>query len=348
MEHHLRPFNDLDKYFPHMLHLLELQNKLCNNNQFGLLDLLQHQNQLRNMFSLLLQVEHYNWFCNHLSSHMFSMHQLKHHDDLGNYLPHLSKFIYPADKAFDKHVLKHVAKHFKQYKHSLKKDYFKPEEKTKENMYDIVPKGHSRDGWMRLVDYWCSTQYETLAKIGRDAQASQTHCHTTGSTSYAEKRADFVETYGREPTHLEFSKGAHSKEGGEFIANTATEEFLVEIKNEVFDELMYEEENPKRPISFGFNVDRSDVFGVNSVLRKRGYVFPDNNMELKRVKEELASQKAMFLLMLRAVRNGKITNEFLDATEVALHMARDQVLEESSGNDLSNGLRHTGPSTSTS
>ncbi|KAJ8425209.1 hypothetical protein Cgig2_011798 [Carnegiea gigantea] len=113
----------------------------------------------------------------------------------------------------------------------------------------------------------------------------------------------------------------------------------VEIENEVFDELMYEEENPKRSISFGFNVDQSDVFGVNSILKNSGYVFPDNNMELKCVKEELASLKAMFLLMLKAERNGKITNEFLDATEVQ---------EESSGNDLSNESTDTGPSTSTS
>ncbi|KAJ8429640.1 hypothetical protein Cgig2_024999 [Carnegiea gigantea] len=187
-----------------------------------------------------------------------------------------SKFMYPADKGFDKCVLKYVAKHFKQYKHGLKGDYFKLEEKTREDMYESVPKGHSRDGWMRL----------RLPKIGQDARASQTHCHTTGSTSY-------VETHGREPTHLEFFKETHSKEGGGFVANT------VEIKNKVFDELMYEEENPKRPIGFGFIVYQSDIFGVNVVLRKRGYTFPDNNMELKRVKEGLASQKAMFLLMLR-------------------------------------------------
>ena len=48
-------------------------------------------------------------------------------------------------------------------------------------------------------------------------------------------------------------------------------------------------------------------------------------MELKHVKQGLASQKAMFLLMLKAVRNGKITDEFLDATEAALRMAGDQV-----------------------
>ncbi|KAJ8439469.1 hypothetical protein Cgig2_008500 [Carnegiea gigantea] len=218
-------------------------------------------------------------------------------DDLGNekvingsILPQNSKFIYPADKGFDKRVLKHVAKYFKQYKHGSKRDYFKHKEKTNEDMYDIV------------------------------------------------------ETHGREPTHLEFFKEAHSKEGGGFVANTATEQFLLEIENEVFDEHVYEEESPKRPIGFGFNVDLSDVFGVNSVLRKRGYIFSDNNMELKHFKEELASQKAMFLLMLKAVRNGKITDDFLDATKVALCM----VQEQSSGNDPSNESRHTGPSTSTS
>ena len=73
-----------------------------------------------------------------------------------------SKFVYPSDKSFDKRVLIHVAKHFKQYKHSLKRDHFKPKEKTKEEMYDVVPNGHSHDGWIRLVDYWCSNQHEVL------------------------------------------------------------------------------------------------------------------------------------------------------------------------------------------
>ena len=59
-----------------------------------------------------------------------------------------SKFIYPAHKGIHKRVLNIVAKHFKTYKHGLKRDYFKPKEKTKEDMYEIVPKGHSRDGWM--------------------------------------------------------------------------------------------------------------------------------------------------------------------------------------------------------
>ncbi|KAJ8423163.1 LOW QUALITY PROTEIN: hypothetical protein Cgig2_026196 [Carnegiea gigantea] len=254
-------------------------------------------------------------------------------------------FIYLADKAFDKCVLKHVAKHFKQYNHGLKKDYFKPEEKTKEDMYDIVPKGQSRDGWMRLVDYWCLTQHETLAEIGKDARALQTHCHTTGSTSYAEKRAGFVETHEREPTHLEFFEETHSREGGGFVANTAIEGFLVYVLILCLMNLCMKKKIPSDRLVFASMWTK--VMSL-VVLRKRGYVFPDNNMELKRVKEELPSQKAMFLLMLKAVCNGKITNEFLDTTEVFIRMAGDQVQEESSGNDLSNGSRHTGPSTSTS
>ncbi|KAJ8431530.1 hypothetical protein Cgig2_020461 [Carnegiea gigantea] len=213
-----------------------------------------------------------------------------------------SKFVYPTDKCFDKRVLKHVAKHFKQYKHGLKKDYFKPKQKTKEGMYELASKGYSRDGWMRLVDYWCSKEHKNEA----------------------------------------------SAKVQERLLSSSPPKTRVEIENEVFDDLMYEEENPKRPIGFGFNVDRSAIFGVNSILRKRGYIFPDNNMELKRVKEELASQKAMFLLMLKAVRNGKIIDEFLDATEAALRMAGDQVPQESSGNNLSNESGHAGPSTSAS
>ena len=57
-------------------------------------------------------------------------------------------------------MLEHVAKHFKQYKHGLQRNYFKPKEKTKEDMHDIVPKGHSHDRWMRLVDRWYSKQHE--------------------------------------------------------------------------------------------------------------------------------------------------------------------------------------------
>ncbi|KAJ8423637.1 LOW QUALITY PROTEIN: hypothetical protein Cgig2_007646 [Carnegiea gigantea] len=238
-----------------------------------------------------------------------------------------SKFIYLVDKGFDKHVFKHGVKHFKPYKHGLKKDYFKTEEKTKEDMYDIVPKGHSRGGWMQL----------TLAEIGRDARASQTHCHTTGSTGYAKKRANFVETHGKELTHLEFFKETHSKE--ERLLSSSPSKTQVEIENEVFDELIYEEENPKQPIDFSVNVDRSDIFGVNSILRKRGYDFPDIIQ---------MCQRGTSIIEGHAVRNEKITDEFLDATEVALHMAGDQVQEESSGNNLSNELRHTGPLTLTS
>ncbi|KAJ8435735.1 hypothetical protein Cgig2_017714 [Carnegiea gigantea] len=236
---------------------------------------------------------------------------------------------------------------------------------------------------------------ETLAEIGRDARASQTHCHTTGSTSYAEKRANFVcfllfllqfishhyskfgqllldcqnfptyllckkrfvETHGREPTHLEFFKETHGKDGGGFVANTATESFLTEASAKVQEQLL-----SSSPSKTQVEIEtkclmslcmKKKILSDRSVLALMwteviGYIFPDNNMKLKHVKEELASQKAMFLHMLKAVRNGKITDEFLDATEAALRMAGDQVPQESSGNNVSNESGHAGPSTSAS
>ena len=38
-----------------------------------------------------------------------------------------------------------------------------------------------------------------------------------------------METYGREPTQLEFFKATHSVEGGGFVANTATEDCSVYV-----------------------------------------------------------------------------------------------------------------------
>jgi len=38
-----------------------------------------------------------------------------------------------------------------------------------------------------------------------------------------------VEAHGRDPTHLEFFKETHSKEGGSFVVNAATEGFLAYV-----------------------------------------------------------------------------------------------------------------------
>lgn len=86
---------------------------------------------------------------------------------------------------------------------------------------------------------------------------------------------------------------------------------------------MYEEETPKRPVGFGFGVDRNAVFGVNGILRKRGYSLPNNNdMEIKRLKADLAAQKAMvgamsssMLELVAAVCNGQVSHGTLDAIE---------------------------------
>ncbi|KAJ8423771.1 hypothetical protein Cgig2_034195 [Carnegiea gigantea] len=103
-------------------------------------------------------------------------------------------------------------------------------------------------------------------------------------------------------------KNEASSKVQEQLRSSSPSKTHAKIKKEVFDELMYEEENPIRLVSFSFNVDRSDVFRVHGILRKGGSNVPMNDVELKRV-----------------MRNGQITDEFVYAIEVALCMTSYQV-----------------------
>ncbi|KAL9243933.1 hypothetical protein vseg_017765 [Gypsophila vaccaria] len=69
---------------------------------------------------------------------------------------------------------------------------FKPMIKTKDQIYQAVPKGRPRDSWIHLVDYWYSEKGKKFYDCGKEARSTQTHMHITGSTSYANIRAAFV------------------------------------------------------------------------------------------------------------------------------------------------------------
>lgn len=119
----------------------------------------------------------------------------------------------------------------------------------------------------------------------------------------------------------------------EHLRDSSAQKTQAEIENTVFDELMYDEENPKRPVGFGFGVDRDAVFGVNGALRKRGYSYTSKrDTEIKRMKEEMTEQKQLttllskqLLLVLEAVDNGPVSKDFLDAARLAVRMAGTQV-----------------------
>ncbi|XP_074299010.1 uncharacterized protein LOC141630012 [Silene latifolia] len=210
-------------------------------------------------------------------------------------------FVIPDGDGYDKGILKRVGKSVRQYRHDLKKAFFKPLTKTREEICRAVPDGVPRDSWIRLVDYWYSEKGKKFAECGKEARASQNHVHTTGSTSYA----NIEEKNKRELTELEVFKQTHKRKDGSYVKDTATEKFVldgdtyveselainptkpkVQIQNEAFSKLMYGEDIPKRPLGYGFCVKGSDVFGVHGILRKEAFESGEVVLWLSRIRKK--------------------------------------------------------------
>lgn len=136
----------------------------------------------------------------------------------------------------------------------------------------------------------------------------------------------------------------------EILANSSSPKSRVDVENDVFNNLMYEEEIPKRPVGFGFGVNSSSVFGVHGELRKSGYNCANNshlevalgnlakqNHELQKKNEALESkfdQNQQFLMsILNEMRNcsGCVSCEVLDAAHLSLHRCNSQVQDKSGG-----------------
>ncbi|KAL9226113.1 hypothetical protein vseg_001963 [Gypsophila vaccaria] len=107
----------------------------------------------------------------------------------------------------------------------------------KVQIHEAGPTGHPRDSWIHLVDYWYSEKGKRLVEYGKEARASQNHVHTTGCTSYANIRADFIDADANVFTQIE--------------CNPSNTKPRVQIENEDFNKLMYGDEVPKRPLGYG-------------------------------------------------------------------------------------------------
>ncbi|KAL2900882.1 hypothetical protein RDABS01_025964 [Bienertia sinuspersici] len=186
-------------------------------------------------------------------------------------------FIIPNDEVYDKLALQRVDKYWRHYKHELKKTFFHPDKKTKEQHYDPVPSGHTSNDWIKLVNHWFSPRGQKLSQMGKEARSLQCQTHIMGSNSYANMRADY--------------ERSHVRKDGSFVEGTATEDFLLDAKakvetmklsapstsykedleDEAFHDVMNGGKIPERPQGFGFGVKRSDVYGVRGLVRKEGY-----------------------------------------------------------------------------
>ncbi|KAL2924249.1 DNA replication licensing factor mcm4 [Bienertia sinuspersici] len=261
-------------------------------------------------------------------------------------------FIIPDDEVYDTLAQQRVGKCWRHYKHELKKTFFQPDKKTHEQHYDLVPSGHSRSDWIKLVDHWFSPKGQKLSQIGKEARSLQFQAHTMGSNSYANLRADYEAEHGKKMGLVEAWEKSHMRKDGSFVAGTITEDFLsdakakvdllklnnsssssADVEDEAFHSLMNGGDIPERPQGFGFgkqgsrkvkirdldvNASVSNTNNTNEVLKKENRELSMKNDENTRTLKTVLTQ---FSQILDAVRKGKASVELIDAAQSALHMA---------------------------
>ncbi|KAL2943681.1 DNA replication licensing factor mcm4-A [Bienertia sinuspersici] len=255
-------------------------------------------------------------------------------------------FIIPDDEVYDTLAQQRVGKCWRHYKHELKKTFFQLDKKIHEQHYDLVPSGHSRSDWIKLVDHWFSPKGQKLSQIGKEARSLQCQVHTMGSRTW--KKMGLVEAWER----------SHMRKDGSFVEGTTTEDFddakakveslklansscsSVDVEDEAFHDLMNGGDIPERPQGFGFGVKKSDVYGVRGLLRKEGSkkvktrcvdfdvnvkkneVLEKENRALSRKNDEytktLKAVVTQFSQILDVVRNGKASVQLIDARTISL------------------------------
>uniref|UniRef100_A0A803N1L1 Uncharacterized protein n=2 Tax=Chenopodium quinoa TaxID=63459 RepID=A0A803N1L1_CHEQI len=146
-----------------------------------------------------------------------------------------------------------------------------------------------------------------MSECGKKARASQDQFHTSGSKSFAKRQADYEDEHGKKMSLLELWIKTHTGKDESFLPNTVTEYFVDDVKakveelrmmhpkmseqeleDEAFQQTMYGNEIPDRPVGYGLEVKKGDIFGVRGVLRKEGYgKVQKRNIVMDSVKEEV-------------------------------------------------------------
>ncbi|KAL2893753.1 Inter-alpha-trypsin inhibitor heavy chain H1 [Bienertia sinuspersici] len=63
----------------------------------------------------------------------------------------------------------------------------------------------------------------------------------------------------------------------------------LDLENEAFEEIMYQDEIPDRLVSYRLGVKKGDIYGMRGVLRKEGYGKIQRNIIMDSFKEEIAA-----------------------------------------------------------
>ncbi|XP_039117807.1 uncharacterized protein LOC120253540 [Dioscorea cayenensis subsp. rotundata] len=132
-----------------------------------------------------------------------------------------SRFVLEIPKDY---VLKSLGKKWRDYKHDLKKRYFKREDGVRANK-DKLPEGVIRWQWEELIDHWYSNKGEEAEKVGITSRKQQKYTHTSGSKSFARKEKEMEVNSGRKIGRFEFFKETHTKKDGSHV-NAETQDIM--------------------------------------------------------------------------------------------------------------------------
>ncbi|XVE77775.1 hypothetical protein DITRI_Ditri13aG0089900 [Diplodiscus trichospermus] len=128
-------------------------------------------------------------------------------------------------------VLKSLGKKWRDYKHGLKKKYFKRSDGIASTLQK-VPLGVVKWQYKKLVFFWYSKKGEKKEKMGIASRNQQKYTHTSGSKSFARKRHEMERKKGRKVGRVELYIETHTKKDGSHL-NAETQAIVEKVQEKM-------------------------------------------------------------------------------------------------------------------
>ncbi|KAL2895404.1 Multifunctional 2-oxoglutarate metabolism enzyme, partial [Bienertia sinuspersici] len=210
----------------------------------------------------------------------------------------------------------------------------------------VPSSGISSNNWIKLVKYWHSEKGKNLSECGKKARAFLNQYHRSSSNSYSNRQADYEDEHGEKISLLALWIKSHTGKDGRFLSGIDTNDFLrlkyptksqLELENEAFEEIMYQDEIPDCPVGYGLGLKRETFMGcVRNIVMdsfKEELAAPHKkNDKLEKEKEKLKDQVqensflfktliGQFSQVVSAVRQEKSSPELLNYIQELLGIA---------------------------
>ncbi|KAL2931461.1 Mannan endo-1 4-beta-mannosidase 7, partial [Bienertia sinuspersici] len=221
--------------------------------------------------------------------------------------------------------------------------------RTDDQNYDNRPDGISKQNWTNYLKF-CILFFRNYLNLEKMLEHHLDMLTSVVQQALLIEELNVIRKKGKF-SELDFYKSAYTKKDGSFKEGTLYQQFLedannkvkeclsssssksrVDIENEVFDDLMYNGEVPKRPLNYGFGVEQSDIIGVQGLLRKEGSSYVNHSaIEMENLKAEFSTVKKQnedlrkkSSLRVQEVRNGNASAHLLDGADSAIKLIDTQ------------------------